>query len=518
MKEILLICLLLLGMVPGGNAAEPVILVANSIDKGLNSDFISFVQAERDVKLVTASEFENYKKSTYIAIIGGNKAPEGVGDIVEKVLSEQEKTEISTKGKMVIKLNVWQEGQVVVFLAGPDREKTKSVCQENKKAYTSLLKGVETLRGGILTPDHAMIAFLWPQPLSSSDRLSPYAPTELPQTVVDLPYLVPYPLKESCWFFWIDDVPYAKYVHATRFVLFGIDSGEPAVHHEEWWPVLNGTSLWVDKNEYWNKFYHVYNPGLQRSKPSVFYYGAEVTVYEQPGPRANALVVNGWNEGESHKEDMAEDEKAMKAALENAGLAVQGARTVGEVEATLKKWAREMKSDDAFILYITAHGGVGYVVIGGKKFSVADLAALLGNFEQNVYISLVVDACYSGSFIADGTKAKAIFIATSTSTSKCAFGDWDPENDPNPSDQGSEFTSGFTEALYLLRGNVLTSPKDTRIRFSPKDVYGRISSRIEEIVKGAVGLDAGAINGLSSPQLWTQATGGEDTTPDEPYT
>ncbi|MBU7047018.1 MAG: hypothetical protein HXS54_11350 [Theionarchaea archaeon] len=490
MKEIFLICLLLTGMVPA-QTSEPIILLTNSIDREYNSDFVAFLEIERSVQIVDASEFDNYMKSTYIVILGGNKAPEGVGDIVDKVLSDQEKNDISKDKQMLIKLNVWKEGQMVVFLAGADREKTSEVCQETGNSCTSLLTAIETVKKDLITAGD-MIIFLWPHILLTSDAISPYAPYQ--SETEKYPLLVQYPLKENSWFFWIDDDPYAKYAHPVRFVFFGAESKETTVYNEEWWPVLNGTPLWVDKSEYWNAFYWVYNSGLVQPKPSI-YFGVKTALDEKPESVGRALVVNGWKGQEACKEDMAEDEKGMTAVLEKMGFTVEGANTVKEVETQLKKWAKEMTLCNTLIIYITAHGNDGYTVIGGERFTASEFAALLRNFEEGVHIFVVIDACSAGSFIADDMKKKAEMIITATGAHKRAYRDFDPVNDVNPTDKGSEFTSGFTEALYNFLEN-----QDTPL--SPPDTYGRIFGSIDEIFSGTVEMDAGAQNGKSNPQLW----------------
>jgi hypothetical protein len=498
MKEIFLVCLLLAGILPAGMSSEPVVLLTNSIDRGLNSDFIDFLEGNYDVTLVDASGFEPYRNSTYIIILGGNKAPEGVGDIVETVLSEQERNEIGTEKRMFTKLNLWHEGQVVVLFAGPDREQTQGACQEGRNCYSSLLKAIERVREEVITPDQKVIAFLWPNPLLSSDQIAPYAPTNTEFTRV--PHLVSYPLEESCWFFWIDDNPYAKYAHPVRFVFFGIESETLTVYNEEWWPVLNEVSLWAEEEEYWNTAYWVYSTGIERPTPSIFFYRVGAPLNQEEESTGKALVVNGWKEGEHSRETMAEDEKSIAAAFKETGLSVEQARTVKDIEKILKTWSREMKPDSTLVIYITAHGNKGYVVIGGEKFTVPAFAELLGDFEDGVHIFVIVDACYAGTFLADEMKKEAEIIMTSTSSTKCAYEDFDPKNDPNPLDKGSEFTSGLSKNFYLLQEISVDSPKD---------VYGRIFGEVEDVMSGTIELDAAAQNGYSDPQLWiTEATEG----------
>jgi hypothetical protein len=48
------------------------------------------------------------------------------------------------------------------------------------------------------------------------------------------------------WFAWIDDDPGAFFAHDTRFVLIDVVTGAVTVLASEWWPVVDGTSLWTD--------------------------------------------------------------------------------------------------------------------------------------------------------------------------------------------------------------------------------------------------------------------------------
>lgn len=498
MKEIVLICLLLMGMLPAETSSETVVLLVNSIDRGLNSDFIDFLEADYDVALVDASGFEPYRSNKYIVILGGNKAPEGVGDIVETVLSDQEKNEISAEKRMVTKLNLWQQGQIVVLFAGPDREQTQVVCQEGRNCYSSLLNAMERVMEEAIAPDQKAIAFLWPEPLLSSDQIAPYAPSNAEFT--EVPHLIPYSLKENCWFFWIDDDPHAKFAHPVRFVFFGIESEDLTTYSEEWWPVLNKASLWAEEEEYWNSTYWAYSAGIERPTPSIFFNRVAAPLAQEEESTGKALVVNGWKEGEYSRHTMAEDERSMAGAFRETGFSVEQARTIRDIERILKTWSREMEPDSALVMYITAHGNKGYVLIGGETFTVPALAKLLGDFKDGVHIFVIVDACYSGSFLADELKNEAEIIITSTSSTKCAYEDFDPKNDPNPSDKGSEFTSGFSKNFYLLQEISVDSPPDT---------YSRISSRVEEAMSGTIELDAAAQNGYSDPQSWmTEATEG----------
>jgi hypothetical protein len=117
------------------NVKPSIVVLANSIDYKLNSDFVVFLKNKgMSVNHITAAEFEDYKDEKFIVILGGPDAPEGVGDIVKEVLMNNEQNELRNKGnrKMHVKTNVWTTGQRVSVIAGSDRTETQSSASENK--------------------------------------------------------------------------------------------------------------------------------------------------------------------------------------------------------------------------------------------------------------------------------------------------------------------------------------------------------------------------------------------------
>lgn len=107
------------------------------------------------------------------------------------------------------------------------------------------------LRELAITSDY--VAFVHPRLLDGDDKLAPYAPTPIPAFVDHVPYLIPYDLAAPTWSVWIDLQPPARYAHDTLFVLINAAEGAYTVYPETWWPVLNGTSLWVEQADYWNE-------------------------------------------------------------------------------------------------------------------------------------------------------------------------------------------------------------------------------------------------------------------------
>ena len=110
-------------------AQEDVIVVlANSIDFPLAEDFVSGLEARGyRVIHVTAEQFQDYKELPIIVILGGHKAPEGVGPIVDQLLSEDVKQYLETRGNygMFLVFNPYAQGQVIWIIAGNDRNLTR---------------------------------------------------------------------------------------------------------------------------------------------------------------------------------------------------------------------------------------------------------------------------------------------------------------------------------------------------------------------------------------------------------
>ncbi len=123
-----------------------VVILANDIDWGIRGTHLAS-QLEAlglSVKRVTADEFEAYKDSEIVLILGGPDAYDGVGAYVRQVLPLNEQNAIR-KGErgMYVKTDVWKEGQLVVVLAGEDRwqtsRKVKAYMQGVDDDYVRLL-------------------------------------------------------------------------------------------------------------------------------------------------------------------------------------------------------------------------------------------------------------------------------------------------------------------------------------------------------------------------------------------
>ena len=125
-----------------------VVVLANSIDYGLASDFIKYLK-EHEVNVVhsNASEFERLRYNQRVIILGGQNSPEGVGGVVDKVLSAEQEESLLQPGatKMFTSEGFWQTGQKVIVLAGFGADDTKTAWSNNKD---KVLAAVKVISGG----------------------------------------------------------------------------------------------------------------------------------------------------------------------------------------------------------------------------------------------------------------------------------------------------------------------------------------------------------------------------------
>ncbi len=146
----------LVNWVMGGSKGTPdVVILANDIDWDIKGDLLG-AQLENlgfSVKRVTAAQFDAYKQSPFVIILGGPDAYDGVGAYVREALTADEQNSIRTGTRgIIIKSDVWSNGQVVLVLAGPDRwgtaRKVKGYLRGVGPDYAGMVASFEaTVRG-----------------------------------------------------------------------------------------------------------------------------------------------------------------------------------------------------------------------------------------------------------------------------------------------------------------------------------------------------------------------------------
>jgi len=116
-------------------AGGRVVVLANLIDYALASDLFEYLRnAGYEVVHVLPENFDSYKSEKNIIILGGHKAPDGVGEIVGDLLSAKQEAELEQKGavKIFTFMDIWTPGQKIVVLAGNTREETKQAHRKHR--------------------------------------------------------------------------------------------------------------------------------------------------------------------------------------------------------------------------------------------------------------------------------------------------------------------------------------------------------------------------------------------------
>jgi thioredoxin 1 len=124
MKIYILLVIFLLSLAP-----PKIVVVSNSIDH--SPELIEFLQKEFEVISIAPEEFSSYQNYEYFVVLGGPDAPEGTGDIVENVLSWQEKRYLRSTKEYDMFIRV-KDGKTYFVLAGADREQTELAVTEFK--------------------------------------------------------------------------------------------------------------------------------------------------------------------------------------------------------------------------------------------------------------------------------------------------------------------------------------------------------------------------------------------------
>ena len=110
-----------------------IIVVSNSID--YSDELIKYLEQTFDVIHITAEEFDQYRDYlhyTCFVVLGGPDAPEGIGEIVQSILSPDKQENLRIPGKY--DFFTYQESEKLYFiLAGCDREHTKEAVSSLKE-------------------------------------------------------------------------------------------------------------------------------------------------------------------------------------------------------------------------------------------------------------------------------------------------------------------------------------------------------------------------------------------------
>ena len=118
------------------SAGPSVTVVGNFIDLPLVFGYIDNYRALGvTVQTIPAKELPSHQNDSVIMILGGQHAPEGIGGIVDSILTPGEKAEVlsSPNAKILaIAANVWSKNQKVMVFAGYEKEQTRKLFGETQ--------------------------------------------------------------------------------------------------------------------------------------------------------------------------------------------------------------------------------------------------------------------------------------------------------------------------------------------------------------------------------------------------
>ncbi len=136
----------------------PVAIISNSIDMPTAERTASILKGMGfEVRIFSPSEFDDaIKYGQFVIVLGGHKAPEGIGQISSKFLSTEEKAKLEGKNYAYYFIRRGPEKKPVVIVAGNDRFGTY------RAANTFLIRGLKELSDFMTSPGIVVVAMASP--------------------------------------------------------------------------------------------------------------------------------------------------------------------------------------------------------------------------------------------------------------------------------------------------------------------------------------------------------------------
>jgi len=250
------------------------------------------------------------------------------------------------------------------------------------------------------------------------------------------------------WLFVLDERPLAKLPHEVVYIYLNENFEIVEEQNAEWMPFLNDQPLFLGD---------IYHPSFSQIKWKNFELSVSETIVASElvvsVPNNCALVVNGNNPERYIDAGISKDKKHMEQFFK---------QFYGQVAVRALEYPNNSREDfenavgalvrggaTRLTIYISSHGSKNQLVMGNSYLTVDELRRIIRSY-SGVKFYVIIDACYSGSFIDglcyDGLE-NLLTIMTATDSNHLAYGDCDGKKDPNPGDSGGEWTSGFYETL-----------------------------------------------------------------------
>ncbi len=120
---------ILIILITGSLGKSQVIILANSIDIAKADSLLNYLIINGFTPIhLGSNSTSKLESSPFVIVLGGHRSPEGIGDIVDDILDdEQKKLLLKGSGSTIQSRTegVWMDGQVVWILAGYNSEDTR---------------------------------------------------------------------------------------------------------------------------------------------------------------------------------------------------------------------------------------------------------------------------------------------------------------------------------------------------------------------------------------------------------
>lgn len=330
-------------------------------------------------------------------------------------------------------------------------------------------------------------------------------------TITELFRATPIILAAESYIFWIDYHPGARYEHSSKIIIVNKKTGMYTQYDWNYWPIIDGVDYWKDRTEYWDSSNWLYSNFVEpvipldyAPSPSFINISFEFDKALKDGEAA--IVARGDN-----GTDFQHDETNMKSFYDGQGIPVDTVHPTdgasGIVNAINTAAASSAVQD--ITLYFTGHGGKTaggepYVVVGGTQLTATQLKNAIAAHPTKTF-KIIIDACYSGAFIDYlDDLSNVVCVHTAASATGYCYDDIDKKDsdgewiDPNPEDQGGEWTSGFHEDLLeIVVDELLMMLIETEAELMEVPVIAVLYDYAKDSAREK---DAAAINGWSDPQ------------------
>ena len=312
-------------------------------------------------------------------------------------------------------------------------------------------------------------------------------------------------IQEPSYFFMIDYAPGARFGHDVKYVIVSKITGKITGDMDaNWTPLINNPTVegieglynynmetwkwykpsWLKDLEEdsinWEDF-EPYTPGLGEVE------GAIVVNGNKPNYPDMGITEDANNMYEFYRKFLGDDWVEKLEFPDNEKEDLRNA--IGEMVG---------KGVNDLTIYIVSHGENDSLTMGNTDMTAEEFKEMLENF-SNVTFKIIIDACYSGSFI-DNLKNldNVAIILTATDENRFSYGDIDGPGDPNPYDTGGEWTSGFLEDLmeYTTDQSTWNYIEDIALEYGVSEKVVLYWYAWESAWK----LDYARILGLSNPQ------------------